>query len=128
MEGTGSAPQWSGMLPQIARRLHNVVVPTLIVTSTFSLKRPDRGFLAGTFQRQYQMSHSEQPHILLPALESDGALGTRTWALNRGDSHKYQSGPSSVLASAGCRMRVAEFEYIIRQQKAKDFLLTLVAS
>ena len=72
----------------------------LIVTSTFSLKRPDRGFLAGTFQRQYQMSHSEQPHILLPTLESDGALGTRTWALNGGDSHKYQSGPSSVLASA----------------------------
>lgn len=68
MEGTGSAPQWSGMLPQIARGLDNVVA--LRVTSTFLLKRPDRGFLAGTFQRQYQMSHSEQPHILLPTLES----------------------------------------------------------
>ena len=104
MEGTGSAPQWSGMLPQIARGLDNVVAPTLIVTSTFLLKRPDRGFLAGTFQRQYQMSHSEQPHILLPTLESDSALGTGTWALNHGDSHKYQLGPSSILASVGCRI------------------------
>ena len=104
MEGTGSAPRWSGMLPQIARGLDNVVAPTLIVTSTFLLKRPDRGFLAGTFQRQYQMSHSEQPHILLPTLESDSALGTGTWALNHGDSHKYQLGPSSILASVGCRI------------------------
>ena len=97
LEGTGSAPRWKATLTQRARQPENVVAPRLTVVSTFSLKTPDRGFPAETFQRQqYQMSYTEQPHILLPTLESESVLGPGTWTLNRGDSRKYQLGPSSI--------------------------------
>lgn len=52
------------------------------------------------------MSHTEQPHILLPTLASDSVRGTGTWALNHGDSAKYQLGPSSILASTDCTIQM----------------------
>lgn len=97
-----------------------MVAPQMPVSS---LIQDTRGFLVGTFQRQNQMRHTEQPYVVLPAVESDMVLGTETWTLNPSACDKYQLHPFSAFASS----KLQNLDAFLRQQKAKYFLLPSVA-